>query len=195
MNEQTIHKKCDVKIYCIYCRRLFLLLKCNTKSVILIQKNLEVPIIFYTESHLKHSAGVSENRFFLFSISEDKLHFNFSNAPLNSIHSIDDFLLLDYCPLTKVDPLQFNSYDYGTNSQNINFTNTPINEYLNITVTPKNLTNYSNINFNADDWFINKTFFNPSYIHLNDINCRLICTTGSNITYVTIANKYKNKIK
>ena len=154
----------------------------------MVQKNQEIPIIFYTESHLKHSAGVSENRFFLFTISEDKLHLNFYNAPLNSIHSIDDFLLLDYCPLAEVKLSQFTDYEYYSSSTTIRFNNTPIDEFLNITVTPKNLTNYSHINFNADDWFIKKLLYNPSNIEFNDQNCRLIDTTDSTIK-VTIVNK------
>ena len=154
----------------------------------MVQKNQEVPIIFETKSHLDHSAGVSENRFFLFTISEDKLHLNFSNAPLNSIHSIDDFLLLDYCPLTKANPLKFTVNEYYSSSTTIRFNNTPIDDFLNITVTTKNLTNYSHINFNADDWFINKTLLNRKNIELNDKNCRLIYITDSTIK-VTIVNK------
>ena len=175
-----------MKLY--YCSRLYTLLKCNTKSVILIQKNKEVPIIFEAESHLYHSAGVSQNRFFIFSISENRKSLNFSNAPLNSIQSIDDFSLLDYCPFSKVKSSQFTVNEYYSNSTTIKFTKTSIDEFLNITVTPKNLTDYSDINFNADDWFIDKTLFNNESIELNNINCRLICTKN-NITKVTIASK------
>ena len=180
--------KLFIKIYCIYCSRLFSLIKCNSKSVILVQKNQEVQIIFYTEYDLEHSAGVSEDRFFLFTISEDKLHFNFSNAPLSSIHSIVDFSLLDYCPLTEIKLSQFTVYEYYSNSTTIRFNNTPIDEFLNITVTPKNLKNYSNINFNVDDWFIDRVLYNPRNIEFNNETCMLIDTTDSTIK-VTIVNE------
>ena len=173
--------KLFIKIYCIYCSRLFSLIKCNSKSIILTQKNQDIPIIFYTESHLEHSAGVSEKRFFLFTISEDKLHFNFSNAPLNSIHSINEFSLFDHCPLSKVKTYLFTVNDYYSSSTTISFTNTLIHEFLNISVTPKNLTNYSHINFNADDWFMERTFYNSENIPLDWNKCRVVCTENNAI--------------
>ena len=159
--------------------RLYTLIKWITTSIIIAQRNQETPIAFYTDSLNDCYAGISQNRFFLFTVSDNRLSFNIFNAPLTSIHSIESFELLDYCPMNKIPSSLYSTDLYYVNSSSLHFSKIQINELRNITVKSKNLTDYSNINFNSDDWHITKAFYNSKNIKLNDTNCKFICSSDS----------------
>ena len=157
--------------------RLYSLLICNAKPMILIQKGIGLPIAFYTETLLNYTAGVNQNRFFLFSVSEDRFFFNVSNAPLSSIHSIENFELLDHYLMTNMTTFPYSTDIYDAFPQIIEFSKTEISELRNTKIIPYNLTDYSNINFNADDCHINNVYFNPRNIVLDITNWTIICSS------------------